>query len=383
MASERYSMEDASNPCLNIDGLGPIGLPLSAREAIAVRALAVPVPMAPHTWEIPLKKCKFDNHSWEPWIQGTVGSKIMNLLAGENDTQPILRPHRLCLYEAESPTDDSEDKIGCLFVILPSLFEGGQLELRHDGEIKILNLAHLSGVSTFVAGTFTGVEHSMSPVSSGYRLWLEYDLIQPMTHLDEKPCLPDMQGPTRALRHLMVSWKQKKNPHQPPFLAVLLKHKYPRTPNFGAKTLEGSDALLVSRLRNLARGLKFRLYLVHVEQKYCWKGELKYRYRAGDYYYESDGWGSSEDEEDETEDEHEDDTKLRKNKYDKFGDTARPLRVVEIMKLDGMPVNVEKLILQDDDLLNGSMTDYDPDQVHVKKKRVASFFAVHIAVQSR
>ncbi|KAG6814742.1 hypothetical protein H0H93_012420, partial [Arthromyces matolae] len=73
----------APNPCLNIEGLGSIGLPLGERDARAIIDVSARAPFGMgsqtvvdskvrDTWEIEPSKIKFDNPAWTRFIQDYV-----------------------------------------------------------------------------------------------------------------------------------------------------------------------------------------------------------------------------------------------------------------------------------------------------------------------
>ncbi|KAJ7102727.1 hypothetical protein C8R44DRAFT_988104 [Mycena epipterygia] len=371
--SERHTIGAAPNPCLNIDGLGTVGIPLSERDARAIIAACVPVCVPSSDakpsgiWEMAFEKlCRsliqFDNPAWDTWIQNTAGVAASTALSAVSGVRPAFTLKKLLVHETGSITthhkesisdDESDPKIGDFIAILPSVFEGAQLQLRHAGHTKSLNFAHQSKLSTSIVAAYSGVEHTLSGVTSGYRLSLVYDMVQPMTHAGYRPTLPEMQGATQKLHNILLSWKQDSSGSAPESLACLLQHKYPDTSNFGAKSLIGSDALLMSHLHPLARQLKFRIYLAHVELSVDTSAS------ARDRGYGRRGWGrgygwSSDDECDMSD--------IDEEEFEDDGDEHEEhMSITQVVDLGGMPVQVDGLELDPGDLLNGSLTDDDPD----------------------
>ncbi|KAJ7187180.1 hypothetical protein C8R46DRAFT_285837 [Mycena filopes] len=374
--SQRYAIGDALNPCLNVDGLGAVGIPLSEREARAIIAVTLTGDCANTTgiWELPAEKIRFSNPAWDTWIQKTAGAAASTALTAYTDASPSFALKKLVVQETSAhtthykePIDDDESnvKIGDFIVVLPSTFEGAQLQLRHAGQTKSLNFSHQSGLSTSVIAAYSGVEHTLSAVSSGYRLSLVYDIVQPVTHAEFRPTLPEMQGATQKLHNIMLSWKQDATGEAPQFLACLLQHKYGRTPDFRAKSLTGVDALLMSHLHPLARELKFRTYLAHIdltitipceadddgyeERRYGygggWGRRGRYAMRLGFGY--DDGYDEGDIDEAEFEDNE--------------AEIEESLVVTHIVDLRGMPVAVD-LNLLSTDLINGVITDQVPDK---------------------
>ncbi|KAF7333484.1 hypothetical protein MVEN_02364600 [Mycena venus] len=386
--SQRYGIGVAPNPCLNIDGLGTVGIPLSERDARAIISASMPVcgtnndTKTSGIWEVPSEKVHFENPAWDAWIQKTTGVAASTALAAYTAVKPSFTLKKLVIHEQSPHTtrfkepiseDESDPKIGDFIVILPGRFEGAQLQLRHAGQLKLLNFAHQSGLSTSVVAAYSGVEHTLAGVSSGFRLSLVYDIVQPITHVGLRPTLPEMQGATQKLHNVLLSWRQGAIEEAPDLLACLLQHKYSKTQNFSAKSLTGSDALLIAHLRPLARELKFRIYLAHIQVTVTTPSEAEDdgydgygcgygRRRFGGY----GGWGrrSRYGCYDEYSDE---DMDIDEDEFvDNDDEREEHLAVTQVVDLRGMPISVG-LNLQTDELINGTFTDQGPDHASFER----------------
>ncbi|KAJ7060438.1 hypothetical protein C8F01DRAFT_1370058 [Mycena amicta] len=269
----RYTITDAPNPCLEIDGLGLVGCPLSDREARAIVAESVLVKTALATWEIPADKIHFSNPSWNNWILATVGDAVAKGLGISTSIAPTFALRKLVMHGPNSAVvqfkeslireGDDNLKIGDMVVVLPSNFEDATIQLRYADRTNTHNLADQSRLSTSIVAAYSGVEHLMSSVSSGYMLSLVYDIIRPSTE-GVRPALPDPAFPGEQLRHVLSSWKNNAQ-NAPPYLKYQFRHqKYEWAPNFRATSLTGHDALFVSHFRAIALELKFRLRFVRV-----------------------------------------------------------------------------------------------------------------------
>ena len=108
--SYRYSslLPFAPYPCLNIEGLGCIGLPLSETEAKRVIACAS---QAPHgrgnqtskkvgdTWEINPARVKFENSNWLTYVQDMAVQTVLPALGLKKlDTPPRCELYKLLIY---------------------------------------------------------------------------------------------------------------------------------------------------------------------------------------------------------------------------------------------------------------------------------------------
>ncbi|KAJ6542089.1 hypothetical protein DFH09DRAFT_1368280 [Mycena vulgaris] len=375
--SERYAIGGAPNPCLNIDGLGTVGIPLSERDARAIVSASAPVSVsgseatATGVWEMPSEKIHFDNPAWDVWIQKTAGVAASTALNACVPVAPSFRLKKLVIHEVGSQTtyykepideDDSNTKIGDFIAVLPGLFQGAHLQLRHGGQSKSLNFAHQSGLSTSIVAAYSGVEHALAGVASGHRLSLVYDIVQPIAHAELRPMLPEMQGATQKLHNIMLSWKQDASGEAPESLACLLQHKYTNTPNFRAQSLTGVDALLISHLYPLARELKFCIYLAHIQvTRRAIFGAVEEAMVAGaggeitiiSTRKRTKTWTTRDIDEGEFEDDE--------------GSREEYLVFTKVVDLRGMPVNVD-IDLEANDLLNGAITDQDPDDERFERE---------------
>jgi hypothetical protein len=105
---------EAPNPCLNIDGLGPVGLPLSPRDAKALIECSTQAPFGHgertvvdtevrDTWEIEPTRIKFDNPAWTRFLQTSVVNKVWQALGvAPSTTSPRCELYKLLLYETGS-----------------------------------------------------------------------------------------------------------------------------------------------------------------------------------------------------------------------------------------------------------------------------------------
>ncbi|KAJ7226732.1 hypothetical protein GGX14DRAFT_417216 [Mycena pura] len=361
--SSRYALGDAPNPCLVIDGYGTIGLPLCEREAPKIASeCALKGSANTGICEIPAEKIHFDNPAWDTWIKKTAGVAASKALTANTGLRPTFALRKLVIHDKTCPPtnykerdDKTSRKIGDFIVILPSLFDGAQLQLSHAGQTKTINFGRESRLSTFVVAAYSGVEHALSSVTAGYRLSLVYEIVHTIADTAlvrrPRPALPEMKGATQKLRDILLSWKQAASGAAPELLACLLQHRYTQAPTFGAKSLTGADALLMSHLRPLAWELKFCLYLAHVTATVSTPVTPV-------EYYDSRGCERCED------CEHCD---LRDGLDEEFtddGDSEAALHVSQVVDLRGMPVNVN-LPLQMEDYLRGPVVDGKPDDMHV------------------
>ncbi len=85
-----------------------------------------------------------------------------------------------------------------IVIVLPSEFSGASLHLSHAGKTQIIDIAFASLAMTHALAWYTDVYHSVSPVLSGYRLALSYNLVHSKAY---KPSLRVISEKADKLRH--------------------------------------------------------------------------------------------------------------------------------------------------------------------------------------
>ena len=105
----------APHACLSIEGLGPIGLPLSETDAKRVIGFASQAPFGQgsqtiinkqvrDTWEIDAPRVKFENPDWCSYVQDLAVNTVCAKLGGSTryDTLPGCELYKLLVYETGS-----------------------------------------------------------------------------------------------------------------------------------------------------------------------------------------------------------------------------------------------------------------------------------------
>ncbi|TDL25472.1 hypothetical protein BD410DRAFT_895742 [Rickenella mellea] len=312
--SETYDL--AATPCLVVEGLGPIGLPLSTVEACRLRSVCRRAPFGKgertivdtevrDTWELDPQNFKFANPAWDRWISSVALPKVCEELGvSSTPSPPRAELYKLLLYETGShflPHQDTEKAPGMfatIVVVLPSQFTGGEVHVSHGSLHKVFDAAATSAFATTVLSWYTDVMHEVKPVTGGYRLALSYNLVHTSSTL--RPALPGAEGPIIRLRSVLQAWacaertgEEYCGEEPPQKLAYLLNHKYSHA-NLSFDKLKGTDAAKAVHLREICSELGFVVYL----------GSLTYRvsggcindHGGGGYGY--GGWDDEEDEED-------------------------------------------------------------------------------------
>ena len=123
---------EAPNPCLNIDGLGPVGLPLSPRDAASLIECSAQAPFGHgertvvdtevrDTWEIEPTRVKFDNPAWAQFVKTSVISTVWQALGvAPSSSPPRCELYKLLLYETGSQCVNPCPCCCCLFKCTPA-----------------------------------------------------------------------------------------------------------------------------------------------------------------------------------------------------------------------------------------------------------------------
>jgi hypothetical protein len=83
-------------------------------------------------------------------------------------------------FKAHKDTPRSEDMFGSLVVVFPTRNEGGKLLPRHGEKEQEFNstevVAEQASLVVAYVAFFSDVEHEVTPVTSGHRITLTYNL---------------------------------------------------------------------------------------------------------------------------------------------------------------------------------------------------------------
>ncbi|KAL1680381.1 hypothetical protein EV122DRAFT_208022 [Schizophyllum commune] len=215
--------KDAPNPGLLLgNDIGVVGLPLSSRDAAAIKA-----------------GCQRD---LPKYVQNVDESCLSWTLAGG----------------AKLRKERSEATFATLTILLPSHFAGGSIRFTH-GYLSETHKPHHSSWHTTALATYTTdhpsstatVQAMSKPITSGHALALHYDLV----HTADTPCpvLPDNRGPIERIRHVLRSWKQAlTSPSVPRKVVHLLDGTYAGK-TLRASVLKGLDGQKIEALRMLVK----------------------------------------------------------------------------------------------------------------------------------
>jgi hypothetical protein len=257
-------------PGLEVEGVGPVGVPVSpdaARQLIAHAAQA-PYGRGEETivdtdvrrvWQIEPSRFALNNPQWDALLEGIV-EQVKAAFSIKGKVKADL--YKLLVYEEGSffaPHRDTEKVDGMfatLVVCLPSRHEGGALLVRHDRQTQQVDFGGAEGeFKVQYAAFYTDCRHEIKPVTKGYRVCLVYNLA--LAQRKRQPEAPrhgeTAGGVAGLLAELFADGSRDK-------VAIALKHEYTQA-GLSFELLKGTDRSRVEVLRRAAEQLKYHVYL--------------------------------------------------------------------------------------------------------------------------
>ena len=247
-------------PHLEVEGVGPVALPLLPYQAeqLAAVAEAAPYgrgtetlvdPAVRRTWQIDARRVRLSGQLWEAVLDEMV-ARVTEGLGVEGPVQAsfykLLVYDRGCFFVSHRDTEKVDGMFATLVVVLPSLYEGGELVVRHGGQEVRLDLRCADPSEAVFAAFYADCLHEVLPVTDGCRLALIYNL----TRAGRMPKVPDHAPEQERLAKALRAWAgaladppadPPADAKQPDKLVYVLEHAYtPAELSFAA--LKGQDA---------------------------------------------------------------------------------------------------------------------------------------------
>lgn len=262
----------AANPGLEVAGLGPIGLPLSATQAKELKTHCKQAPYGKgeetlvdtrvrRVWQLDPDRFSLTNPEWEQFLRDAVKTVQRELGLEKQKLESHL--YNLLLYEPGSfflPHRDGEKldrMVATLVVVLPSSFKGGELVVRHEGEERTIDFssAEFNPFHTHFAAFYADCEHEVRPLQSGHRLCLVYNLT--LAKAKKAISAPRTADHIEEVARILRGWSADEPTHK---LAATLEHQY--TPDgLVWDTLKGVDRVKARVLHEAATRADCRAYL--------------------------------------------------------------------------------------------------------------------------
>jgi hypothetical protein len=152
--------------------------------------------------------------------------------------------YKLLIYEKGGfflPHRDGEKldrMVATLVIVLPSVHEGGELILYHDGwQYEIPFPGAASGYELSCAAFYADCQHEVRPIQNGYRLCLTYNVTLNKSRSKKGIKAPSYGATATSIGRLLENWHTNGDSQR---LAVILDHRY-TLDNLSMDTLKGID----------------------------------------------------------------------------------------------------------------------------------------------
>ncbi|MCJ1432049.1 hypothetical protein MMC27_001405 [Xylographa pallens] len=303
------TLSSAANPALYVEGLGSIGLPLTATDAHRLVAICHQAPFGKgsetlidtavrRTWELNPSQFHLRNPAWTGTVDGILTKAAADLGIEANsihaDLYKLLLYEEGAFFERHTDTEKAQGMLGTLVIALPSPHTGGAVEVVFGNERRLLETAPNSEFAFSWLAWYADVEHAVQRIASGHRLVLTYNLVNRAT--EESRCAASLGNDKQMVVKALQGWNSayQQLPRYWP-LAYMLEHKYTEA-NLRFDHLKGRDRVRAHCLQEACGEEGFSLFLANLEQTIIGSCEENYR----SHYYETsddeDGHHNIEDE---------------------------------------------------------------------------------------
>jgi len=267
---------DIHTPRLEVDGVGPIALPLLPVQAAQLLEVAEQAPYGRgtetlvdtdvrRTWQIDADRLHIAGRHWEEDLDRILRRVTDGLgVAG----QVRAEPYKLLVYDTGSfflthrDTEKAPGMFATLVIVLPCHYGGGELLIRHKGREVRLDLRPADPAEAAFAAFYADCRHEVLPVTAGHRLTLIYNLLREGGGpLPEPPDYePQLAQATELLRAWALAADVPDAGGEPGKLVYPLEHAYTEA-ELGFDTLKGADAAAAALLMGAATATACDLHL--------------------------------------------------------------------------------------------------------------------------
>jgi hypothetical protein len=266
---ESFGQLPAILPGLEVKGIGSIGVPIAPAEAkrIIGKASQAPYGLGEATivdtevrrvWQLEPAQFELRNAAWGEAIAGVIDAVKRDLGIHGKVTAEL---YKLLVYEKRSffkphrDTEKTPGMFGTLVVCLPSRHEGGTLILEHDGQTKQIDFGgDDSEFQTQYVAFYADCRHEVTPVKSGYRVCLVYNLASAGKKQPAAPHHAEAVAVAAQLLQKLFSAAAALDK-----LAIPFTHQYTEA-GFGPRQLKGADRARAEVLIRAAQTLDYECY---------------------------------------------------------------------------------------------------------------------------
>jgi hypothetical protein len=252
-------------PGLQVQGMGPVALPMTQETALKLKSVAKQVPhgrgmetvvdtSVRNTLQIDADQVTLDNPAWKAALGKLVGTAATALGVDAALVRPEL--YKLLLYETggffkkHRDTEKAQGMFATLVVQLPSRFEGGHFVVSHNGKTQTFCMDDKTTASyqCHYVAHYADCEHEILPVKSGHRLALIYSLC----YTGKPTMTPTVQNLSQGGLVSVMSQLASEDS----LFSVPLDHQYTTLSLacLGIGAFKGSDRALAQTISGFCRG---------------------------------------------------------------------------------------------------------------------------------
>jgi len=293
-------------PRLEVEGVGPIALPLLSAQAKQLIKAATRAPYGRgadtvvdtkvrRTWQIEAGRVGISGKHWSKTLDGIVERAAEGLGVAGPVTAEL---YKLLVYDKGSffishrDTEKAPGMFATLVLALPSQSKGGELVVRHQDREARLDLACKEPSEIAFAAFYADCVHEVLPVTSGCRATLVFNLVRKAKGKAPQP--PSYEAEADKVTRLLRGWVDEMASVRvdtadadgaenaaPEKLIIPLEHAY--TPaELAFDTLKGTDAAVARLLATTAPQAGCDLHLARLTV--CESGSAEYRGRENWHY---------------------------------------------------------------------------------------------------
>ena len=324
-------------PGLKVKGFGMVSLPFLEHQAEALIKLSEQAPFGRgeetivdtevrNVRQISSENFELTNPQWNKSLQESI--KQMGKQLGLHGCKINFEPYKLLIYERGSffkPHRDTEkipNMFATLVINLPSEHKGGELIVSHGDQRQRYSFANEDTFHPTFVAFYADCYHEIKPITSGYRICLIYNLA--IANRKRQPLLSQQFKVVEEIGHFIQKWTQENNDN--PILTYLLEHDYTEE-NISLSNLKSGDFAKASVLLDAAKKNDSQAFLCLVTYYRESYGETTFYDR---YSYDDD---------------------LDENDFDEYDVEREEVYAHCFTTSKGKKVDIEKLILEEDELL--------------------------------
>ncbi|WP_327138796.1 2OG-Fe(II) oxygenase [Nocardia sp. NBC_01327] len=267
---------------IEVDGVGPIGLPVTPTQARRLCEVARPARYGLReqtildanvrdTWEVPRERVTVDERRWHERLlpmldalRAELGLPLHCELSAELHSMLVYEPGQF--FQRHQDSEKADGMIGTLVVTLPSMFTGGELVIEQQGR-KVTDPGSAQELS--VVAFYSDCAHEVLPVTDGFRITLTYNLIAKGRTGPDATAFAGHPSVALLAEQLHEHFTTPRESGPARKLVCLLDHQYSQQ-GFGWDRLKGGDAARTGMLLAAAEfaGYDTSLALAEVEDSY-------------------------------------------------------------------------------------------------------------------